>query len=175
MAGWRPRMLTELEGAILAEIHNGGHETAFRVRRAFAQSLSLEWKGSAGAVYPAVKRLRERGLIAASAARDGRGARRLRLTPGGKSALTAWACDARLATSVGLDPFRLRAGVWTSLQAPQRKKLFAALRAEILASLPSFEQTLDATNALEKVRVNLAIEVQRTRLRTLTRWVRGKI
>jgi len=39
-------MLTELEGAILAEIKNGGYETAFQVRRAFATSLSLEWKGS---------------------------------------------------------------------------------------------------------------------------------
>jgi len=44
--GWAETlMLTELEGAILAEIHNGGHETAFQVRRAFANSLSLEWKG----------------------------------------------------------------------------------------------------------------------------------
>ena len=32
-------MLTELEGAILAEIKNGGYETAFQVRRAFATSL----------------------------------------------------------------------------------------------------------------------------------------
>src|ERR1700739_3465834 len=116
-------MLTELEGAILAEIHNGGHETAFQVRRAFAQSLSLEWKGSAGAVYPAVKRLRERRFIAASAARDGRGARPLRLTDAGKGALVEWACDAKLATSVGLDPFRLRAGVWTSLDGKRRKRL----------------------------------------------------
>lgn len=168
-------MLTELEGAILAEIHNGGHETAFQVRRAFAQSLSLEWKGSAGAVYPAVRRLRERKFIAASAARDGRGARPLRLTDAGKAALTEWACDPKLATSVGLDPFRLRAGVWTSLDAKRRKKLFAALRTEILACLPSFQETLEATNPLEKVRVNLAIEVQRNRLRNLRRWGAGEI
>lgn len=168
-------MLTELEGAILAEIHNGGHETAFQVRRAFAQSLSLEWKGSAGAVYPAVRRLRQRGFIAASAARDGRGARPLRLSDSGKAALTEWACDTKLATSVGLDPFRVRAGVWTSLDANRRKKLFAALRAEILASLPSFQVTLEAANSLEKVRVKLAIQVQHARLRALTRWTAGEM
>ena len=168
-------MLTELEGAILAEIHNGGHETAFQVSRAFAQSLSLEWKGSAGAVYPAVKRLRARGFIAASAAQDGRGARRLRITDEGRAALMEWACDVKAATSVGIDPFRLRAGVWTSLDVKTRKKLFAAMRTEITESLPSFQETLESTVALEKVRVNLAIQVQRARLRVLTRWADGEI
>jgi len=168
-------MLTELEGAILAEIHNGGHETAFQVRRAFANSLSLEWKGSAGAVYPAVRRLRARGFIAESAAHDNRGARRLRLTASGKAALREWACDARLATSVGLDPFRLRAGVWTSLDPKRRKQLFASLREEILGSLPLLEETLAATDPLEKVRVILARQVQRARLRTLARWQAGDI
>ena len=61
-------VLTELEGAILSEIYHRGQKTAFQVRRAFAASHSLEWKGSAGAVYPAVKRLR--------AARLHRGVRR---------------------------------------------------------------------------------------------------
>lgn len=168
-------MLTELEGAILAEIHNGGHETAFQVRRAFANSLSLEWKGSAGAVYPAVKRLRARGLIAASPAHDNRGAHRLRLSPSGKAALRDWACDAKLATSVGVDPFRLRAGVWTSLDPKRRKRLFASLREEILGSLPLLQETLAATVPLEKVRVNLAIRVQRARLRALDRWESGEI
>jgi len=168
-------MVTELEGAILAEIHNGGYETAFQVRRAFANSLSLEWKGSAGAIYPAVKRLRTRGFIAKSVAHDNRGARRLRLTASGQAALRQWACDARLATSVGLDPFRLRAGVWTSLNPQQRKHLFVSLREEILRSLPLFKETLAATNALEKVRVTLAMQVQRARLRALARWERGEI
>jgi DNA-binding PadR family transcriptional regulator len=168
-------MLTELEGAILAEIHNGGHETAFQVRRAFANSLSLEWKGSAGAVYPAVKRLRARGFIAASTAHDNRGALRLRLTASGTTALKAWACDAKLATSVGLDPFRLRAGVWTSLDPKHRKQLFVSLREEILGSLPLFQETLATTDPLEKVRVILAIQVQRARLRTLARWETGEI
>jgi DNA-binding PadR family transcriptional regulator len=168
-------MLTELEGAILAEIHNGGYETAFQVRRAFASSLSLEWKGSAGAVYPAVKRLRERGFIAASAAQDNRGARLLRLTVSGKKALKDWACDAKLSTSVGLDPFRLRAGVWTSLDPESRKRLFLSLRQEILRSLPLFQETLTSTKALEKVRVLLAIQVQRARLRTLARWEADEI
>ena len=64
-------MLTELEGAILSEIQHRGQKTAFQVRRAFAVSFSLEWKGSAGAVYPAVKRLEQRGFIQASVAQGG--------------------------------------------------------------------------------------------------------
>ena len=168
-------MLTELEGAILSEIHDRHHDTAFQVRRAFAQSLSLEWKGSAGAVYPAVKRLEERGLIAASPAQGGRAARRLSLTDNGREALAEWAGDARLATSIGIDPFRLRAGTWTKLDAKRRKKLFAALRSEILASLPLFKETLDTTDPIERIRVAQAIEVQQARLRTLALWEQGGI
>ncbi len=163
-------MLTELEGAILAEIHNRGDGTTFQVRRAFASSLSLEWKGSAGAVYPAVKRLEERGLITASAAEGGRGARRLSLTESGWSAMMSWACDLKLATNVGIDPFRLRSSVWAWLEPDLRKRLFASLRAEILASLPMMQQTLDETDPIERVRVVLSMQLQQARLSTLDRW-----
>ena len=38
-------LVTELEGAILSEIHHRGHNTAFQVRRAFQTSPSIEWSG----------------------------------------------------------------------------------------------------------------------------------
>jgi len=163
-------MLTELEGAILAELQTRGHDTAFQVRRAFATSLSLEWKGSTGSVYPAVKRLEARGLLAASAAQGGRGARQLSLTDAGRAALMAWACDAKLATSVGLDPFRLRANLWAELDPARRKALFAALRQELAASLPAFRQSFEDTVPAEQIRVVLALQVQRDRLRLIEAW-----
>lgn len=166
-------MLTELEGAILAELHTRGRDTAFQVRRAFATSLAIEWKGSAGSVYPAVKRLEQRGLVAATAAQGGRGTRLLSLTDSGRAALLAWACDAKLATSVGLDPFRLRSNLWAELDAQRRREVFAALRAEIAASFPLFEESLEKTVPSEKIRVTLAIQVQRQRLRALEEWEAG--
>jgi DNA-binding PadR family transcriptional regulator len=168
-------MLTELEGAILAELHTRGHDTAFQVRRAFATSLSLEWKGSAGSVYPAVKRLEQRGLIAATAAQGGRGTRQLSLTDSGEAALMAWACDIKVATSVGLDPFRLRSNLWAELSPDRRAQVFAALRAEIAASLPAFQKSFDDTVPAEQVRVILALQVQRDRLRTLDLWEAGEL
>jgi DNA-binding PadR family transcriptional regulator len=168
-------ILTELEGAILSEIEHRGHDTAFHVSRAFAVSPSLEWKGSAGAVYPAVKRLEEKGLIVASASEGGRATRRLSLTDGGRAALKEWACNTRLATSVGIDPFRLRSGIWLQLEAEQRSSLFASLRAEIDANLAILRQTLAATDPTERVRVGQAIEVQRARLRALKHWERNGI
>jgi DNA-binding PadR family transcriptional regulator len=163
-------VLTELEGAILWEIGHFERVTAFQVRKAFAVSVSLEWKGSAGAVYPAVKRLEARGYVAASAAEGGRGARHLSLTDKGEQALVAWGCDVNRAASIGIDPFRLRSSIWAELPDAARKQVFAELRAEIAAALPALERQLASVDASEKFRIDLSLETQRARLRTLERW-----
>ena len=166
-------MLTELEGAILSEIHHRGQKTAFQVRRAFAASFSLEWKGSAGAVYPAVKRLEQRGLIQASMAKGGRATRTLLLTKMGIDELMAWACDPERAASVGIDPFRLRSGIWNELKPGERKKAFAAIRREIEAGIPGMEKFVADSDKLERTRVQLALALQRARLEVLERWNRN--
>jgi DNA-binding PadR family transcriptional regulator len=167
-------VLTELEGAILSEIHHRGNDTAFHVRRAFAASPSLEWKGSAGAVYPAVKRLEKNGYLEASAAQGARRARRLTLTARGHDALMAWACDPAAAASVGIDPFRLRSGIWAGLDPDERAKVFAALRVQIAAGLSTLEASLPGADPVERVRIELGIEVQQARLRTVERWARER-
>ena len=167
-------MLTELEGAILSEIEHRGRDTAFKVRRAFAVSHSLEWKGSAGAVYPAVKRLEQKGLLKASAAKGGRGARLLSLTVEGREALMGWACEPTLATSVGVDPFRLRSGIWLELNIEQRDRLFYGLRNEIRTSLAALEEDMDSADNIERVRLALAVRIQRARLRILADWEAAK-
>lgn len=129
--GVEVRGLTELEGAILSEIEHRGHWTAFQVRRAFAESFSLEWRGSAGAVYPAVKRLEREGLLSASEPAGGRKARTLVLTAIGREALMKWACDPLLSSSSGVDPFRLRAGIWSLLPEPDRFALLSNVEAHI--------------------------------------------
>lgn len=163
-------MLTELEGAVLSEIQHRGQKTAFQVRRAFAVSFSLEWKGSAGAVYPAVKRLEQRGLIQASAAQGGRATRTLSLTRLGKKELMSWACDPIRASSIGIDPFRLRSGIWTELTPGQQKKVFTEIRKEIEASIPVLEKYVTEIDPIERLRVQLGIAVQRARLEILNRW-----
>src|SRR3954467_10445207 len=101
------RQMTELEGAILTEIAMRGNDTAYKVRRAFQESPSVQWRGSAGAVSPAVRRLVQAGLIA-TRPHESRKGQVLTVTENGHEAMIAWATDLELACGVGLDPFRLR-------------------------------------------------------------------
>jgi len=82
----------------------------------------------------------------------------------------AWACDPIRASSIGIDPFRLRSGIWTELTPGQRKKVFAKIRKEIEASIPILEQYVTEIDRIERLRVELGIAVQRARLEILDHW-----
>jgi DNA-binding PadR family transcriptional regulator len=166
------RGITELEGAILSEIEHRGHRTAFQVRRAFAESFSLEWRGSAGAVYPAVRRLEGDRLLSASEPAGGRKARTLALTAIGREALLKWARDPFLSSSCGMDPFRLRAGIWSLLPERERIALLADVEALIEQQIALIERHVPGLDPVEAVRIELALEHQRDRLRRIERWRR---
>jgi DNA-binding PadR family transcriptional regulator len=161
------RKLSELEGAILSEIEHRGQKTAFQVRKAFAESFSLEWKGSAGAIYPAVRRLEHDGLLQASAAQGGRATRRLSLTEPGRQALKMWSCDPILATSIGVDPFRLRAGIWATLSKQDKKTLSPRLEQAIQSNIMSLQAYLNQADPVERIRIEMALAVQKDRLANL--------
>ena len=161
--------LTEVEGAILSEIAHRGNTTAFRVRRAFELSPSVEWSGSAGAIYPAIRRLRDRGLIGGEATGDRRATVRLSLTEAGDAAMRDWACDPERASSVGIDPFRLRAGIWTLLAPAQQAKAMRATGAAIRANIAFLETYKLELDAVEAARVDLSLAIQRLRLDYLGR------
>lgn len=156
--------LTELEGAILSEIHHRGDQTAFQVRRSFALSPSLEWKGSAGAVYPAIKRLERDGLISAMAKNDGRATRILSLTQAGRDAMMGWACDPARAVSTGIDPFRMRAGIWAGLEAAERTRILQTVRDSVEANIALLRGFSRNKDGIEKASVDLALRLQIARL-----------
>jgi len=157
-------MLTELEGGILSEIHHRGDQTAFKVRRSFAESASLEWKGSVGAVYPAIRRLERDGLLTGRATGDGRATRVLSLTAEGRVAMFAWACDPARAASVGIDPFRMRAGIWLGLEPAARLQVMAEVTAGLEASLGALQGVSRNRDAIERASVDLALRLQQVRL-----------
>lgn len=159
--------LTELEGAVLTEIHHHGNRTAFAVARAFQKSMSAEWSGSAGAIYPAIKRLTTRGLIARSEARTGRNTRDLSLTQAGIDVLEIWSCDAERAAGIGLDPFRLRAGLWLRLPPAQQRAQLQAMRTALQARLTDLETRSCEFDDLEQTAIQLAIALEQVRLRWL--------
>lgn len=116
--------LTDMEGAALAEIATRGTATSYAIAQAFAQSPSDFWSGSAGAVYPLIKRLSERGLLEPTAAATGQRARLdYAITAQGRAALEAWLLDARQASGMGFDPLRTRL-MHLHLVAPARRKAF---------------------------------------------------
>jgi DNA-binding PadR family transcriptional regulator len=165
-------LVTELEGAILSEIRHRGNDTAFQVRRAFQTSPSIEWSGSAGAIYPAIKRLRERGLINGEATHDGRSTVRLSLTAAGEAAVIAWACDPERSSSVGIDPFRLRSGIWDILPADQRRSALQATAEAIKANVVFLRNYQAGLDVVEAARVDLSLRIQGARLEWITERLR---
>lgn len=67
--------------------------------------------------------------------------------------MLAWACDPDRASSVGLDPFRLRAGVWTLLSAEQRAKAMRDAEAAIRANI-TFWKGIDCTSTKSRRHVS---------------------
>lgn len=104
-----PPALTELEGGALGVIQRLGAGTAYQVKEWFARSPSSYWSGSAGAVYPLMQRLEERGILASEdVSQTKRPKRQYTLTAAGKAALKAWILDAGQASDAGYDPLRTR-------------------------------------------------------------------
>lgn len=133
--------LTDLEGAVLADVATRGTATSYAVAQTFSQSPSEYWSGSAGAVYPLVKRLTARGLLAASAGAAGKRQRLdYAITPEGRAALEAWLLDAQRAAGMGFDPLRTRL-VHLHLVSPDQRKAFleeVRARTERFAAQPAF-------------------------------------
>ena len=152
----KPRSeLTELEGAILGVIRRTGGATAYFVRKVFLVSRSDEWSGSAGAVYPAMERMRKLGLLRERVVADGRGTKTNVLTARGQRVHDDWLSDANRAVGAGIDPFRTRAAAWLELTPAQWRKLKPALEKALerqLETLRAPDRSLDqgdiATNEL---------------------------
>jgi DNA-binding PadR family transcriptional regulator len=159
--------ISEFEGAVLVEIHHRDRRTAFQVRRAFQLSPSSEWSGSAGAVYPAIRRLTAAGLVEAVPLPGGRNARSLALTEAGLAAMHAWAGDAARAVGVGMDPFRLRSGVWRVLPPAQRRDVLERVN----LALTQAAGPARSDDVVETARDELAALLQESR----RRWVEAEL
>src|SRR6185295_15607876 len=101
--------ITEHEGMLLALMLRQQPVTAYQLFRFFETSPVTSINASKGQLYPAIKRLRERGLIEGrKVAGDGRGAEALSVTDAGRDMVQSWtrAIDA---THITLDdPLRTR-------------------------------------------------------------------
>lgn len=120
------RDLSRLDLAVLGLVSKGAPCTAYWIRRQFQASPSSFFSGSAGAVYPAMRRLKERGLVKGETKRDGR--RRsveYRLTARGRKALESWLLPPFPLEDVAftMDPIRTRVH-YLSVLSPAERRCF---------------------------------------------------
>jgi DNA-binding PadR family transcriptional regulator len=160
-------VLTELEGAILGVLVRAPAATAYRVRRLFQESRSAEWSGSAGAVYPAIRRLVAERMIKVHAESDGRGTHTYELTPAGQSVYERWLCDVARAIGPGVDPFRTRAPLWIGLPAATRRKLAKELKAALEEQRESLFEQLQSLDEDDAIGTRLHIALLDLRLKWL--------
>lgn len=156
------RQLTELEGAVLSEVALRKNDTAYKVRRAFQLSPSVQWRGSAGAVSPAIRRLTEAGLLVARP-HPSRAGQQLSISDAGHAALLSWATDIEGAVAMGMDPFRLRSGVWEEVAPGKRAALYSKL-SESLANELSALRRRKSDDAMDRTQTELAIGLIKSRL-----------
>ncbi len=123
--------LTELEGLLLAKVAQSAPITAYELKESIAAAPSRFWSGSAGAIYPAVKRLQARGLLIPQNASVGRRkAVAYGLSREGKAAFRGWVTDLERAIDPGVDPLRLRM-LYVDLLPTEKRKAFLS-RVEVL-------------------------------------------
>lgn len=131
------RALTELEGAALGAVVRDGPCTSYAVKEMFRASPSRFWSGSAGSIYPLMKRLERRGLVASEAGSTGQRAHRAyRVTPKGRRAFVRWMTDAERAAEMGFDPLRTRLSFVGQLSGRASEEFRAAVGAA-LGELPA--------------------------------------
>jgi len=116
-------MVSELEHVVLGVVRLKQPCSAYGIRMVFAESPSSHWSGSAGAIYPLVRRLEGRGLLKSTKRRrDRRETRLYRLTRKGRNRLVSW-LRPPLPEAAGLmvlDPLRVRVRFLEAVEVRER-------------------------------------------------------
>lgn len=101
--------VTEHEGMLLALVLREGPVTAYQLFRFFEQSPITSINASKGQLYPAIARMKKRGLLdARKVAGDGRNSEELTITDAGRAAVRDWARAIDGSHIVLDDPLRTR-------------------------------------------------------------------
>ena len=166
--------LTETEAYALGLVEASGECTAYRVRRAFAMSPSAQGRGSAGSIYPVLRRLEDRGLVSSVSHAQGRRKSRLySITRQGRAALRDWLLpplDEEL--GLPLDPLRARIRFLGSLTESQRALFLDAAGQMLRSTLDELEERAGLYeaegSAWEVAMAKGAVRITRARLDWVT-------
>ncbi len=167
--------LTDLEALILGILNQRGPITTYAVSKVFADSLTSRWSGSAGAIYPAMKRLEARGLVEFRQGQQGRRQHKsVALTTGGRKALRAWV---RPPFSDGVggpseDPLRSRVFSLDLLTPALRQEFLVHSIALVQEELERADEVLEELEAAGDELGVLGLEGVRFELRARLEWLR---
>jgi DNA-binding PadR family transcriptional regulator len=131
-----------MELVVLGVVWKRGPCTGYAVAREFVTSPSSHFSGSAGAVYPAVRRLARDGYLAGAAGRQGRRRRRTyTITRRGRDALRRWLSPPIPADAARItyDPIRTRAYFLAALPPKRRAAFLADAERQLRRQIPAIE------------------------------------
>jgi len=131
-------MVSELEHVVLGVVRLKQPCSAYAIRMVFAKSPSRHWSGSAGAIYPLVRRLEGRRFLKSTQRKgDRRKTRLYRLTLKGRNRLGAWLRpplpDA--AELMVLDPVRVRLRFLETVEVRERYAIIAEAETKLREQL----------------------------------------
>lgn len=130
--------LTELEGQVVSIVWRQQPTTAYQIRRAFARSPTRDLALSQGSIYPAIERLKKRGLIRATRVAGARKAEHLTCTPMGDEAVKGWVCD--VGNQLPDDPLRSRVLSLSILSGAERREWVNAAKTAVLNELAQVDE-----------------------------------
>ena len=132
--------LTDNEGSLLALMLRRQPVTAYQLLRLYEQSPVSSFNESKGSLYPLIRRLKARGLIAAQpVAGDGRKAERLTCTAAGRTAARRWVTQLEPRHILPDDPLRTKAISFDLLDAGERRAWISSARALTRAKIAEVE------------------------------------
>lgn len=161
--------LTELEGCTLAVIWRRQPCSAYRVQQEFAKSITPEWSGSTGAIYPAIARLVRRGLVEPRVEGWGKSGKKiLRVSRLGEAAVTAWVSQiGQIAATMSPDPVRTRMFFLDAVAQGEQRDLIvqSILSAEAGLELArDFQHQLGASEQVQRRATEGAIAAMEARV-----------
>jgi DNA-binding PadR family transcriptional regulator len=122
-----------MEGLALGFVKMEGPVSAYAIAAAFAHSPSSYWSGSAGAIYPLVRRLKAAGLLKAEKGQTGKRKHTLyRLTNAGEAGFQDWLLDTERAVNPGFDPLRSRLSMLHLVREKDRMAFMSAVEDKLV-------------------------------------------
>jgi DNA-binding PadR family transcriptional regulator len=128
--------VTEGEALVLSLIERMQPITAYQIRKVLAESPTTNISNSTGKIYPIIRRLKDSGLISATAVEDdGRGAEHLTCTEQGRQVIRQWVKIVDRAHLLLEDPLRTKILSFDLLSKGDQVRWLKAARADLVAKL----------------------------------------